>query len=124
MLVTTSKLYDMIIQDFGIEPKLKVITNYNQFPIKNGKRKINSNRDSIIVDKQGLEHLYMINQNRRNEEKLIEFDHIYYFTYKSISQIIKEAGIILKSEPCKICEGNGWYSKGERIFYKNVYCEL
>ena len=59
----------------------------------------------------------------RSEEKLIEFDYIYTITTKSLQQIQDEIGIKLESEPCRICEGGGWYSKGFRFNYKDIYIE-
>lgn len=38
----------------------------------------------------------------RNEEKLIDFDYIYITRPKGLGQILKETGINLKSEKCRI----------------------
>jgi hypothetical protein len=122
--VTQHEFCKTICEDFGIELKQKHKTNFNQFPIKNGKRKINSSHDAIIVDRQGNEHPYMINQTVRNEEKLIDFDYIYIIRAKQLEQVLEETGLKLESKPCKICEGGGWYSKGIKYFYKDITCEI
>ena len=115
---------DMIAKDYNIDPQYKSIYPFNSFPIINGKRKINARFESIIVDNNGNEFPYMLEKTIRNEEKLITFDHIYTIRSKPLETIIKEIGLNLKNESCKICEGGGWYSKGTRYFYKDVYCEI
>jgi len=67
MEVTYYKFCKTISDDFGIEINKKHKTFFNQFPIKNGKRKINSFHDAIIVDKDGNEYPYMLSQTVRNE---------------------------------------------------------
>ncbi len=124
MEVTYYQFCKTIAEDFGIKLNQKHKTNFNQFPIKNGKRKINSFHDATIVDSQGKEYPYMINQTVRNEEKLIEFDYIYITRPKNLNQIIEETGVVLKSKSCKICEGGGWYSQGTKYFYKEISCEV
>lgn len=42
---------------------------------------------------------------------------------KSHTQIAKEAGIKIASSPCKVSEGNGFHSKGERLTYKDIINE-
>lgn len=116
-------LIETIAKDYNIELMQKEKTFYKDFPIKNGKRRIKSSCDAIIVDNDGNEHPYMITEQQRNNEKLERFNHIYVMRTKPLNQILQEAGITLKSEPCKICEGGGWYSKGKRVFYKEFYCE-
>ena len=123
MEVTYYQFCKTIAEDFGIELNQKYETKFNQFPIKNGKRKIRSFHDAIIVDKKGNEHSYMINQNVRNEEKLIDFDYIYITRTKTLKQIIEETGVVLSSTPCRICEGDGWYSQGTEYFYKEISCK-
>jgi hypothetical protein len=124
MDVTYYQFCKTIADDFGIELNQKHKTKFNQFPIKNGKRKINSFHDAIIVDKQGNEYPYMISQTIRNEEKLIDFDYLYVTRPKNLNQIIKETGVVLKSQYCKIYEGGGWYSYGTKYFYKDISCEV
>lgn len=124
MQVTYYQFCKIIADDFKIELNQKHKTKLSEFPVKNGKRKINSSCDAIIVDVDGNEHPYMINQTIRNEEKLIDFDYIYVTRTKSLGQILYETGVKLKSEKCKICEGGGWYSEGTRYFYKDIYCEV
>lgn len=124
MNVTYYTFCKTIADDFSIELNQKCKTKLNQFPIKNGKRRIKSFYDAIIVDTNGNEYPYMLNQNIRNEEKLIDFDYLYVIRPKNLEQIIKEANITLNSEKCRICEGNGWYSNGTRYLYKDIYCEI
>lgn len=124
MEVSSYKFKQQIISDYGLTPYKKVKTFHNQFPIKNGKRKIKATNTSFIVDKQGNEYPYMLNQHQRNEEKLKDFDHIYFMQHKTLDELTKEAGITLKSEPCRISEGGGWYSNGSRYYYKNLTCEF
>lgn len=95
-----------------------------QFPVKNGIRKISSFYDAKIVDKNGNEFDYMLNQNTRNNEKLLDFDYIYVSRPKSLQQIIEETGAKVTAKKCKICEGGGWYSQGFRYTYKDIYCEV
>lgn len=124
MEVSSYEFKQQIIKDYNLIPDKKHITRYNQFPMKNGKRKINSSQGAIIVDKDGNEYPYMLTNNQRNEEKLKDFDHIYFMQHKTLDEIIKEAGITLKTEPCRICEGGGWYSNGNRYYYKDLTCEF
>jgi hypothetical protein len=121
--ITYYNLVDRIAKDYSIDPRQKIKTFKKDFPFKNGKRRIKSSYDSIIVDNDGKEHPYMLTERQRNNDKLKDFDHIYIIRTKSLDQILQEANITLKSEPCKICEGGGWYSKGKRVFYKEFYCE-
>jgi hypothetical protein len=124
MEVSSYNFKQQIIKDYKLTPDKKHIIRYNQFPMKNGKRKISSPHNSTIVDKEGNEYPYMLTHNQRNAEKLKDFDHIYFMQYKSLDEITREAGITLKTEPCRICEGGGWYSNGRRYYYKDLTCEF
>ena len=124
MMVTYYQFCKTIADDFKIELNQKNKTKLSQFPIKNNKRKIKSSYDAIIVDNKGNEYPYMLSQTIRNEQKLADFDYIYVIRPKSLEQIVKETGINLRSEECKICEGGGWYSKGVRYFYKGIFCQI
>jgi hypothetical protein len=124
MEVTYYQFCKTIAKDFGIELNKKYKTKFNQFPLINGKRKINSFHDAVIVDSKGNEYPYMISQTVRNEEKLIDFDYIYVTRPKNLNQITEETGVVLKSKSCKICEGGGWHSKGTEYFYKDISCEV
>jgi len=124
MEVTYYQFCKTISEDFGIEINQKHKTFFNQFPIKNGKIKINSFHDAVIVDANGNEYPYMLGQTIRNEDKLLDFDYIYITRPKGLKEITEETGIKLKSNPCKICEGNGWYSQGKKYFYKDITCEI
>lgn len=113
--------------DFGIDPIKKIKRLKNDFKDKWGNFKVNSPNDSIIVDKDGNEFPYMKSMylpSVRNEEKLIDFDYIYFLRPKTIGEIEVEAKIKIKYEPCKISEGGGWYSKGKKYFYKDICCEV
>jgi hypothetical protein len=121
--ITYNALFNEIVKDYNIEPLHKIKTFKKEFPVKNGKRKIKSSHDAVIVDNEGIEYPYMLTQHQRNYEKLKDFDYIYVLRRKPLHQILQEANITLKSEPCKICEGGGWYSKGKRVFYKEFFCE-
>jgi len=118
----------IIAEDYNIELTQKQITKQEDFPTNTntGKKRINSPYDAIIVDKSGNEFPYMleVSTGTRNEEKLVEFDYIYVTRKKSLKQIIDETGVKLNIEPYKICEGNGWYTRGHRYSYKNIYCEF
>ena len=124
MEVTYYQFCKTIADDFKIELNQKHKTKFSEFPVKNGRRKISSFYDSTIVDANGNEYPYMLNQSMRNEEKLVDFDHIYFIRPKNLNQILNETGIKLRSEKCKICEGGGWYSQGTRYFYKDISCEV
>jgi len=113
-----------IAEDLNIDVNQKYKTYFIQFPIKNGKRKINSFRDAIIVDRNGNEYPYMLDKTIRNEEKLIDFDYIYVIRPKNLDQLLKETGIKLRSKKCRIDEGGGWYSNGVRYYYKDFCCEV
>jgi len=115
-----------IADDFGIELNQKVKTPISKFPLKDGKRKIHSSYDAVIVDKDGIEHPYMISQFPaiRNNEKLIDFDYLYTIRPKGLEQIIKETGVKLSSQKCQISEGGGWYSQGTKYFYNDITCEV
>ena len=124
MEVTYYEFCKTIADDFKIEFNQKHKTESSKFPVKNGRKKIRSFYDSTIVDSDGSEHPYMLNQSIRNEEKLVDFDHIYFIRPKSLEQILDETGVKLRSEKCKISEGDGWYSQGIRYFYKDISCEV
>lgn len=113
-----------IAEDFGIELHKRQKYYFEYFPTKNGKKKINATYDSVIVDRLGNEHPYMVNSGQRNEEKLIDFDYIYTETLKCLDEIIKETGVKMGIKKVKICEGGGWYSWGNRYSYKDIYCEF
>ena len=121
--VTVYNFIEEIAKDFNLDIDIKIITKYNQFPLKNGKRKISSSNDAIIVDKQENEFPYMLDQHNRNNDKLINFDYIYVIRPKPLHLIIEQAGLKLRMEKCKICEGSGWYSWGTRYYYKDLICE-
>lgn len=121
--VTTHELAMDIVEELGIEAKNRIKTKFENYPVKDGKRKIKSFWDSVIVDRDGNEHPYMLDNNCRNDEKLVDFDHIYYERYKDISQVIKETGAKVHTKFVKICEGGGWFSAGFRYTYKDKYCE-
>lgn len=127
MYITYSQLCREIAKDYNLELEEKHKKYFNEFPIVNGKRKINSHSDAIIVDREGNEYPYMLDvfkpTSSRNETKLIDFDYIYIIRYKSLAQLCKEANIELKQEECRICEGGGWTSKGIRYYYGNLICE-
>jgi hypothetical protein len=110
-----------IASDYGLDVNKKIIKYFHEFPIVNGKRKISSFYDAIIVDSIGKESPYMLNKTTRNEKQLTSFDHIYFIRAKSIMEIIKEANVQLETESYKLCEGGGWYSIATRYFYKNIY---
>jgi hypothetical protein len=124
--VTYLQFCKRITDDFGIDLYQKLVTRFDQFPIKNGKRKINSSYDAIIVDLKGGEHPYMFSQNPavRNDEKLVEFDFIYVIRPKPLEQILTEVGLKLKSKKCRISEGGGWYTNGVKYYYKDITCEI
>lgn len=122
--VTISVFVNAIAKDYNLEVIVKKKKYFNDFPIVNGKRKINSSGISIIVDKEGNSHPYMLNPWQRNDEKLVDFDYIYVNVSKSLKEITDEAGISLQSKRTKICEGGGWYSWGVRYTYKDIYCEF
>jgi len=122
--VSNHEFCKTIADDFNIELTHKIKMFKKHFPIKKGKIKISSSYDSIIVDNEGNEHPYMLTDNIRNNEKLVDFDYIYVVRYKTLSTILTEAKIEIKSQPCRICEGGGWYSNGTKYFYKDIYCEI
>jgi hypothetical protein len=113
-----------ICNDHNIDIMKKVINKYNDYPIVNNRRIIHASYSSVIVDRKGQEWPYMLTQSARNNDKLFEFDHIYTMYGKNLDEILKEINLTLKSEPCRICEGGGWYSQGTRWFYKDIYCEI
>jgi hypothetical protein len=124
MEVTYSHFCKTIADDFKIELYQKEKTYFGQFPIKNGARKIKSPHNSVIVDIQGNEYPYMLNEKTRNNDKLVSFDYIYVVKQKNLEQILNEVGIQLTSTECKICDSNGWYSRGIRYLYKDFFCEV
>lgn len=42
--------------------------------------------------------------------------------YKGHSEIAKEAGIKIQSSRCRVSEGNGCHSMGEKLTYKGIFC--
>jgi len=123
MKVSETYLCELIAKKAGISAVEKLKINMQQYPFKKGIRKIKAPNDAIIVDNQGNEFPYMIG-NFRNDERLIDFDHIYVIRPKSLKKILKESGITIKSEFAKISEGGGWSSQGVRYFYEGFICEI
>jgi hypothetical protein len=70
------------------------------------------------------EHPYMIDRNTRNEKQLETATELRYLGFKTFSQIVKESGVKLQREKCRICEGGGWHSEGTKYTYKNISCEF
>jgi len=124
METTYSEFCDTIAKDYGIDRNQIHKTYFNQFPVKNGVRKINSYSNAVIVDKKGNEFPYMLSQYKRNDEKLVDFDYIYTIRLKNLDEICKEANIELESKKCRICEGGGWTSQGCQYFYKDISCKI
>lgn len=122
--VSFYELKKTICDDYNVEINRKYKTYKNQFPIKNGKRRYRGGTDAIIVDREGNEYPYMLNPHSRNDEKLVDFHYLYVNAPKQLDEILKEANITIDSKPCKIDEGGGWYSKGKRYIYKDIYCEV
>ena len=114
----------MITDYYNIEVNKKYISHFNQFLIKNGKKEVYAPNNSVIVDINKLEYPYMLNEYIRNEERLINFDYIYYFSPKSLLQILREANLTLEYEDCKIDEVGDEYTQGIRYFYKEYFCEF
>lgn len=122
--ITKDQMIRSIATDYNLDPYTKIVQTFKSFPIVNGKKRISASFDSIIMGKDDIEHPYMLDQHKRNEEKLIDFKYIYRIVLKSsLKSIADEAGIQLKSSKCKVCEGGGWYSHGTRYEYKDTYCE-
>jgi len=126
MNVSINRFVEVICKDYGIEPMRKYKMQPKDFPFKRGKRRISCSGDSVIVDKQGNEHPYMISLSPavRNNERLEDFDHIYVIRHKNLSEVLQETGAEVKKTPCKVCEGGGWYTNGTRYEYKDIYCEI
>ncbi len=122
--VSLYQFVKQIADDCNIELNKKIKTFFEEFPVINGVRKINFFGSSVIVDREGNEYPYMIDRNKRNEEKLKDFDCLYITRCKFIEEIEEEIGIKLKREKCKISEGEGYYSMGTRYFYKDLTCEF
>lgn len=122
--VSLYALKKAICDDYNLELNRKYKIYKNEFPIKNGKRKIKASNTHIIVDREGNEYPYMLNEYQRNDEKLVDFHYLYINAPKQLDEILKEANITLDVKPCRIDEGGGWYSKGKRYTYKDIYCEV
>ena len=124
--LTLYKFCKQICEENNIEFNTKIIIGYEKdFPLReNGTRKIHASSGSYIIDKQGNEHKYMLNYFTRNEEALKSFDYIYYNSFITVTELIYDYNIPITTENCKICEGNGWTSKGIKFIYKDIYCEV
>ena len=124
--VTYYEMTKQIAADYGLELNQKIETPVSKFPIKNGKPKIYATCDAVIIGSDGSEHPYMLRQfpGIRNDEKLVGAKYIYVMRPKNLQDLCKEAGIELKSSPCRVCEGGGWYSNGHAYYYKETYCEV
>lgn len=70
------------------------------------------------------EYPYMLDHFRRNDEAFSRAVELRYLGEKSLQDILREAGITLKSAACRICESAGWSSEGTRYFYKNYYTDV
>jgi hypothetical protein len=123
MKVNYQTFIETIANDYNVSSTEEIKHYFSSFPIKNGKRKINASYDAIIVDREGNKFPYMLTKSQRNADKLIDFDYISITRLKPLKVLLEEIGLILKSENCKICEGNGWYSQGTRYYYKELIYE-
>ena len=123
--VSTTEFRYVIANDFNINLWVNTKIYFTSFPIVDGKRKINCRSNCVIVDKDGIEHPYMIDENRRNEEKLLDFDHLLLRREKTLNEVLEDVGfcVEIEVEKCRVSEGGGWYSFGAKYTYKNIYCE-
>jgi hypothetical protein len=80
-------------------------------------------RDVRIFDGQ-IEHPYMLNEYKRNDEILSKGKELRYKTSKSLRELISEYNLPIQTKPCRICEGNGWTSSGTRYSYENMFIEI
>lgn len=115
-----------IAKEHGIDTRKKVVVATNRNYIKNahGIPQIKAPYNSIIVDLEGKEHPYMINDNNRNNLILTgNFREVYYRAYKTIEEIEQEAGIKIRKERRAIDESNGYYSWGTLYTWKDMQCE-
>ena len=114
----------LIADDYDIPLKFERRVYYNQFPMKGGKRKINSSVDSIIVHSDGSRYPYMLPNGSRNNGRLVEFDFISTTITKSLLTVVAETKQEFKYERCKLDEGGGCWSWGTRMYYKDFYTEF
>ena len=122
--ITEFEMIKQVANDYSICISKRVEKKFEDYPTYGGIRKIHSHRDAVIVKRDGTEVPYMIDYNNRNNAELRDFDHIYVIRPKSLIEILDEAEIELKAEPCRICEGGGWSSQGVRLYYHKFYCEV
>lgn len=117
--VSTEELKHKIASEHGIKTTKRVVQSSSSF--KNNKISCKSN--SVIVDKNGEEHPYMLNEMQRNDSKLKDFDYIYTDVPKDIKQVAKEANVSLNEKSTKVDAGNGCFSHGKQYSYKDNYCD-
>ena len=128
--VTYAHFVSTICEDFGVSPEKKIcIKSLTKPNIKQFVRGCASNVE--IVTEEGV-YPFMIDAiskngktfRKRNDEKLKKATRLKKTRTKFLSEIIEELGLKLKSEKCRVCEGGGCYSEGERIYYKDLFIEV
>lgn len=80
-------------------------------------------RDIRIFDGK-IEHPYMLDDNKRNDEILSKGKELRHKKSKSLRELILEYNLPIQTKSCRICEGNGWTSSGTRYSYKDMFVEI
>jgi len=115
--------------------KLKIADDFNVPFKREFKLKLPKDKKSMKLFTNGVarevrifdgirEYPYMLDLTKRNDEMLIKGVELRHLGEKSLNEILKETGAIIKSKKCKVDEGQGCYSNGTKYSYKNIYCEV
>jgi hypothetical protein len=117
--------YDFLLRiaaDHNISPK-KEYTLRLPADKKTIKRFTQSVATEVRIFDGYRERPYMLSENIRNDIALGTGIELRRLGLKSLDTIVAESGAEVKYSRCTISEGNGWYSKGMRVAYKDIYCE-
>lgn len=113
-----------ICKDYNISDKVDIVLQNPLLDNKRLKKFTQGIADSVRIFDGEKEHPYMLEYNKRNEEVIKKATELRYLRTKTLSEVIKETGVKLKTKAVQISEGGGWYSKGRRYEYKGIYIEI
>ncbi len=121
--LSPKKFKEMIANDFSINPQEELILKLPKNP-KSIKKFAEGFANSVRIFDGTKEHPYMISEGVRNDMILSNARELRLKKDKLFDDIIKQTGVTLKKQKCKIYDTGGYYYIGYKYFYKNYYVEI